>query len=175
MDDRLAERILVPLRLSAIALAVLLAPALARAAPPVYIHMNGGNYFLEPVVAVRPGQEVVFVNEDTDAHTIVGYDPSTGAVSQHFNNTVLGTKGPGHPIHTYAVSFPSAGLKAYFCSVHAELDHTFGTAVQPVKRMKTGGFKGPMAGLIIVTTDPALLEQNPPTTAAKIIKGFFGG
>jgi plastocyanin len=165
----------VVLRPTAILFAVLLAPAFARAAPPVYVHMNGGNYFLEPVVAVRPGQEVVFVNQDTDAHTIVGYHPSTGAISQRFNKTVLGTKGLGHPVHTYTVLFPTPGLEAYFCSVHAALAPTFGKAVQPVKQVKTGGFKGPMAGLVIVTTDPALLSQNPPTTAVKTVTGFFGG
>ena len=52
---------------------------------------------------------------------------------------------------------------------------TFGKAVQPVKRMGTHGFKGPMAGLIVVTTDRTLLARNPPTTAEKTVKGFFGG
>jgi plastocyanin len=160
---------------------MLLAPAVARAAPPVYIntpvyiHMNGGNYFLEPVVAVRPGQEVVFVNQDTDAHTIVGYDPATGAASHQFDKVLPGTKGPGHPLHTYAAHFPKAGVEMYFCSVHAELEHTLGKAVQPVKRTGTNGFRGPMAGIIIVTTDPVLLEANPATTRTKIVPGFFGG
>jgi plastocyanin len=167
--------VIVSSRLAALALAVLLAPALARAAPPLYVHMNGGNYFLEPVVAVRPGQEVVFVNQDTDAHTIVGYDATTGAISPGFNKTLFGTKGPGHPVYTYAIRFPKAGLEAYYCSVHAELDHTFGSAVQPVKRAKTDGFKGAMAGVVIVTTDAALLAQNPPTTAMKTVTNFFGG
>jgi plastocyanin len=160
---------------AALALFAALAPAAARADPPVYIHMNGGNYFLEPVVAVRPGQQVIFVNQDTDAHTIVGYDPATGATSRQFNRIVPGTKGAGHAIHRYAVSFPSPGLEAYFCSVHAELKTTFGSGVQPVKRAKTDGFPGPMSGLVIVTTDPALLHGNPPTTAAETVAGFFGG
>jgi plastocyanin len=166
---------IVPRYLAFIALLAALAPAAAQADPPIYIHMNGGNYFLEPVVAVRPGQQVVFVNQDTDAHTIVGYDPTTGVTSREFNRIVPGTKGPGHAIHRYALSFPSAGLEAYFCSVHAELKATFGTAVQPVKRAKTDGFAGPMTGLIVVTTDPALLRRNPPTTAVETVSGFFGG
>jgi plastocyanin len=156
-------------------LAALLAPALARAAAPVYVHMNGGNYFLEPVVAVRPGQPVVFVNQDTGAHTIAGYNPLTGALSRRFEATLAGTKGPGHKLATYTVSFAKAGFKPYLCTVHARLASTFGGAVQPVKRAGTHGFKGPMAGLIVVTTDPALLADNPPTAAEKIVPGFFGG
>lgn len=155
--------------------AAFLACAGARAASPVYVHMNGGNFFLEPVVAVRPGQKVVFVNEDTGAHTIVGYNPATGVLSRRFNGTLLGTKGPGHKIATYGVSFAKAGVDPYFCSVHAQLAKTFKKAVQPVKRTGTHGFKGPMAGLIIVTTDHALLAKNPPTAREKIVKGFFGG
>jgi plastocyanin len=156
------------------ALAILSATA-ARAAPPVYVHTNGGNYFLEPEVAVRPGQQVIFVNQDTGGHTVVGYNPQTGATSSGFNGTLLGTKGPGHKISTYAVSFSQPGFEPYFCSVHAQLETTFGKAVQPAKRPGTHGFKGPMAGLIVVTTDPGLLAQNPPTTAERIVPGFFGG
>src|SRR5579875_1412123 len=147
-------------------LAALLAPALARAAAPVYVHMNGGNYFLEPVV---------FVNQDTGAHTIAGYNPLTGALSRRFEATLAGTKGPGHKLATYTVSFAKAGFKPYLCTVHARLASTFGGAVQPVKRAGTHGLKGPMAGLIVVTTDPALLADNPPTAAEKIVPGFFGG
>lgn len=160
-----------------VALAVLLAPALARAATPrpVYIHMNGGNYFLEPMVAVRPGQKVVFVNQDTGAHTVVGYNPATGALSSRFNGPLPGTKGPGHKLSTYTVSFSKPGLEPYFCSVHAELATTFGKSVQPIKRMGTHGFKGPMEGLIVVTTDRALITENAPTTKERVVKGFFGG
>ncbi|HEV2301034.1 MAG TPA: Cupredoxin [Stellaceae bacterium] len=164
-------------RVIGIVLAVLFAPALAQAGvlPPIYIHMNGGNYFLEPVVALRPGQKVVFVNQDTDAHTIVGYKAATGALSRRFNGTLFGTKGPADKVSTYAISFAKPGVQPYFCSVHAVLAKTRGKAVQPAKRMGTHGFKGPMAGLILVTTDRALLAQNPPTTQERIVKDFFGG
>jgi cobalt-zinc-cadmium resistance protein CzcA len=173
----LSEMIMIRNATVTVALAVLFAPALARATTlrPVYIHMNGGNYFLEPVVAVRPGQKVVFVNQDTGAHTVVGYNPATGALSSRFDGPLLGTKGPGHKLSTYTVSFSKPGLEPYFCSVHAELATTFGKAVQPIKRMGTHGFKGPMAGLIVVTTDRALIAENAPTTKERVVKGFFGG
>ena len=159
-----------------IALAMGFAPALAQAAAlsPVYVHTNGGNFFLEPVVAVRPGQKVVFVNEDTGGgHTVVGYNPLTGATSKRFDGTLLAAK--GHKVATYTVSFSKPGFRPYLCTVHAVLEKTFGKAVQPVKRVGTHGFKGPMAGLIVVTTERALIARNPPTTRERIIKGFFGG
>jgi plastocyanin len=161
---------------AAIALAALFAPALAQATAlrPVYVHTNGGNYFLEPVVAVRPGQKVVFVNQDTGGgHTVVGYNPLTGATSKRFNGTLLTAK--DHKVSTYTVSFSKSGFEPYLCTVHAVLEKTFGKAVQPAKRVGTHGFKGAMAGLIIVTTDPALLARNPPTTKERVVKGFFGG
>lgn len=159
-------------------LATLLAPALAQAAspPPVYVHTNGGNFFLESVVAVQPGQKVVFVNQDTGGgHTVVGYNALTGALSRHMNGTLLTNKGPGHKPPTYTISFAKPGFYPYVCTVHAQLEPTFGKAVQAVKRKGTHGFAGPMAGLIVVTTDKALLKANPPTTKEETVKGFFGG
>ena len=147
----------------------------AASPPPVYAHMNGGNYFLEPVVAVLPGQKVVFVNQDTDAHTVVFYDPRTGSPLPNKIGTISGTKGPTDAISTYSVSFNHPGFKFYYCSVHAQLKPTFNKLVQPVKRAGTGGFAGPMAGVVVVTTDTALLQQNPPTTAERVLDGYFGG
>jgi len=44
---------------------------------PVYIHLNmdSPSMILESKVAVRPGQKVVFINQDNDIHTIIGYNP----------------------------------------------------------------------------------------------------
>lgn len=144
-------------------------------AAPVYVHMNGANMFLENVVAVRPGQDVVFVDQDTGEHTIIGYNPSTGKTSTRFNGAVQGTPGPGHPVSTYAISFRHPGLKFYYCSVHAELVKEPGARTVPKKRPTVHGFGDPMAGLIIVTTDKKLLADNPATSHEKIIPGYFGG
>ena len=146
-----------------------------RADPPVYVHMNGANMFLENVVAVRPGQPVVFVDEDTGDHTIIGYNPITGKTSARFNGVVQGTPGPSHPVHTYTIRFTRQGLHFYYCSVHAELKREPGGRTVPAKRPTVGGFGDPMAGLIIVTRDPALLKDNPPTSARKILPDYFGG
>lgn len=154
----------------------------ARAAslPPVYVHTNGANDFLESVVAVRPGQAVEFVNEDTGGHTIVGYEPyKGGAMIKGFNGTVAGTPGPGHKVWTYRISFAHSGVYPYYCSVHAHFakvyDHGGDHYVAVVKRPKKHGYGGPMAGVIIVTNDPRELAITPPTAHQKVLKDYFGG
>ncbi len=151
----------------------------AQAAPaaraPVYVHMNGANMFLENVVVVQPGQPVVFVDEDTGAHTIIGYNPATGATSKTFEGAVQGTPGPGHAVHTYTITFRHPGLKYYYCSVHAKLVKEPGGRTVPKKRPTVHGFGDPMAGLIIVTDDPHLLADNPKTGRSKILPSYFGG
>jgi plastocyanin len=164
-----------------VACACLLAPVSHAATPaktpaaPVYVHMNGANMFLENVVVVRPGQDVVFVDQDTGAHTIIGYNPATGKTSTRFDGAVQGTPGAGHPVSTYTIAFKHPGLQFYYCSVHAELMNEPGGRTVPKKRPTVHGFGDPMAGLIIVTTDKHLLADNPATTHEKILPGYFGG
>lgn len=160
---------------AAATLGLSLSTAFARSLPPVYVHMNGANMFLENTVAVQPGQPVVFVNEDTGVHTIIGYDPDTGAKSKSFDGAVAGTPGPNAPVHTYRISFKHTGLHPYYCSVHAEPAKEPGALVVPRKRPSVGGFGDPMAGLIIVTTDKRLLAQNPASSGKKVLPGYFGG
>lgn len=156
-------------------LAMLAATPAAASPPPVYVHMNGANMFLEGVVAVEPGQKVIFVNEDTGAHTIVGFDPQTGQTSKGFNGYVAGDVPANKPTY-YDISFPKPGVYDYYCSVHALL------AMEPpehitVAKIRPGvdGFGDPMAGVIIVTTDPAILARNPPSSRQKILPDYFGG
>ncbi len=169
----------IPTRFAVAASAAMLACACAQAAPasppPVYVHMNGANEFLENVVTVRPGQAVVFVDEDTGPHTIVGYNPLTGKTSKRFDGAVAGTPGPGHPVHTYTIRFRHPGLKFYYCSIHAELEHEPGGVTAPKKRPTVHGFGDPMDGLIIVTTDKKLLRDNPATSHERILPKYFGG
>ena len=173
------RRIRIILGSTAAALTLGLAAPCSQAAPakpaPVYVHMNGANMFLENVVVVRPGQPVVFVDQDTGAHTIIGYNPRTGKTSTRFDGAVQGTPGPGHPVSTYTIAFKHPGLQFYYCSVHAELMQEPGGRTVPKKRPTVHGFGDPMAGLIIVTTDKKLLADNPATTHEKILPGYFGG
>jgi plastocyanin len=155
-------------------------PALAASLKPVYIHENGANDFLETVVAVRPGQPVEFVNEDTGTHTVVGYKPfHDGARIKGFNGTLAGTKGPGHKIGTYRITFSHPGVYPYYCSVHAHLVTVYHRGkdhyVAAVPRPKIHGYGGPMAGVIIVTNDRRELAVTPPTAHKKILAHYFGG
>lgn len=163
--------------LIALVMAALLAPpASVRSAPaPVYVHMNGANDFLEPVVAVRPGQSVVFVNQDTDPHTIVGFDPQTGRHPLAINGRAAGTPGAGHAAGTFTVTLSRPGIYSYYCSLHATLSKTYRGAAQAAPRKGVDGYGGAMAGVIIVTSDPRLLSGNPKTAAQRILPGFFGG
>jgi plastocyanin len=165
-----------------LALAGLAAGPSAHAAglPPVYIHTDGANDFLESIVAVRPGQAIEFVNEDTGGHTVVGYEPfKGGAKIKGFKGFVLGTKGPGHKISSYSIKFSHTGVYPYYCSVHAELvkvyNHGGDHYVAAVKRPKKNGYGGPMSGVIIVTNDPHILAITPPTAHERILKDYFGG
>lgn len=155
-----------------------LSPPSARAAAlsPVFIHMNGANEFLERLVFVRPGQDVVFVNEDTGPHGIRGYDAKTGVQSKTFYKpAIMGTPGAQHPVHTYAISFPHQGVQHYYCPVHAYIAKGPGGVWLPVRRPTTHGFGAAMAGTIVVTDDKALLADNPKTASKKILPKFFGG
>jgi plastocyanin len=171
---RITKRLAATALFSCITIAGTASQALATPAP-VYVHMNGANMFLEGVVAVRPGQKIIFVNEDTGTHTIVGYNPMTGAPSKKFDGAVAGTKGAGHKISTYSISFSHSGLHYYYCSVHADLKQQPGDGYLAKVRHGVNGFGDPMAGLIIVTTDKALLAENPKTASKKILPGYFGG
>lgn len=172
------ERMLIPMavRLIASCLLMLSGVSLAEASPlPVYVHMNGKNDFLESVVAVRPGQPVVFVNEDTGKHAVAGYNPQTGHESSSFNHVIPGTPGAGHKVHTYQVSFQKQGFHFYYCFIHARLQKVFGQQVQPAHRQGIPGYKGAMAGVIVVTNDTALIKDDPPTSHRRILPNFFGG
>ncbi|OIQ82375.1 hypothetical protein GALL_358500 [mine drainage metagenome] len=53
-----------------------------RPAPPaVSVHMTAHNAFDDPVIAVRPGQTVVFVNDSSTPRDVLGYDPRSGTVA----------------------------------------------------------------------------------------------
>lgn len=147
----------------------------AAADAPIYVHMNGANDFLEPVVVAQPGQPVVFVNEDTGTHTVIGYDPQNGTLDPQIDGTLAGTPGPGAPVPTYTVRLTKPGIYAYYCSVHAVLAKTYGKQVQPAHKAGVHGFAGSMAGWIVVSDDTALQAQNPPTSKQKVLADFFGG
>ncbi len=145
--------------------------------PPstIFVHMDGANAFVEPVVAVKPGQPVVFVNEDTGMHMIDSYNPLNGKPTHYMKGVVQGTPGPHGKIDYYEVKFKHPGFYYYYCPVHAILAKIYHGSVQPAHRPGVHGFPGAMAGLIVVTTDKALLKENPPTSHQRILSDYFGG
>lgn len=171
----MTSRVLIAALAAAVTVGGLTTARAATSPSPVYVHMNGANEFLENVVAVRPGQDVVFVNEDTGEHTIIGFNPATGNAITRFDGAVAGTKGPGHPVHTYSISFPQAGIVHYYCSVHAVLTKVPSGLTVAEIRPGMDSYGTPMSGIVVVTTDPKLLADNPKTASEKILPGYFGG
>jgi len=152
----------------------------AASPSPVYIHMNGLNDFLPKVVFVRPGQPVVWVNQDQGAHSIHGYKVLDGGHLKNMDKMSLsGTPGPGHKVHTYSVTFHSVGAHYYVCTIHAHLvkvyaDPSGGSYYLPAKRHGIPGYRGSMAGVVVVTREPALLHSDPPITHKRVLKKFWG-
>ena len=172
------QRVVLALLLSAGLLGSAVAQGATRS--PVYIHMNGLNDFLPKVVFVRPGQPVVWVNQDQGAHAIHGYKLVGGEHLKDLNKVSLaGTPGPGHKVHTYRVSFDHVGVHYYLCTVHAHLvgvytDPNGGTYYLPAKRHGVPGYRGSMAGVVVVTRESALLNSNPAITHKRILAKFWG-
>lgn len=153
--------------------------ALAATATPVYIHMNGLNDFLPKVVFVQPGQPVVFVNQDQGPHSIHAYDPVGGGHLKDVDEALLpGTPGPGHAVHTYKVTFHQVGVHYYICTIHAHLVPVYKTPSGkaydlPAKRQGIHGYRGSMAGVVVVTREASLLKSNPPITHQRILQKFW--
>jgi len=164
---------------SAVALGLLFAGCSGAAAKlpqsTVYVHMNGGNHFLEPVVAVAPGERITFVNQDTGGdHTIVGFSPMKGQPAPNINGHVAAAVANGST-PTYTAHLDHVGTYNYYCSLHAVLVKDFGGTIEPAYRTGVDGYKEAMAGIIVVTTDRALIRDNPATTHEKVVPGYFGG
>jgi len=156
-------------------------PARAAGIPPVYVHMNGLNDFLPTLVVARMDQPVVFVNQDTGVHSIHGYNPISGQLLKGIDAPVImGTPGAGHLVHTYTVRLSRPGIYYYICTIHAHLvsvyqpPHHAKPYRLPIKRARVNGYGGNMAGVIIVTSNPALLKSNPPIVHQRILPDFWG-
>ncbi len=154
--------------------------ALASSAPhPIYVHMNGLNDFLPRVVFVRPGQQVVFVNEDTGAHSVHGYTLIGGKHLKDIDEAALpGMSSASAKPHTYAVRFSRPGAYYYLCTVHAHLVKVYRTPdgvnyFMPAKRKGIPGYGGTMSGIVIVTHAQPLLDSNPPITHQRVLKGLW--
>ncbi len=105
------------------------------------------------VMVIRAGQQVTWINQDTDDHTIVSNDFFT--TTNHKGTDVLfkGTDSNGGKPGQFTLRFDKPGVFAYYCRFHAHLDANH----QPVAPGPDGGiqdangnFGTPMNGVIIV-------------------------
>lgn len=89
--------------------ALVLAATVLAAAAPVPNQVAIGNFtFAPPVLTVRKGATVTWVNGDDIPHTVVATD-------QSFKSKVLDTDG------RFTFTFDKPGTYAYFCSIHPHM------------------------------------------------------
>ena len=104
-------------------------------------------------LVIRAGDQVRWVNNDGDDHTIVSDDFFTTTNNQGKNILLPGTESNGGNPGVVTLSFKKAGVFVYYCRFHAHLDE----AHQPVAPGPDGGiqdahgnFGTPMSGVIVV-------------------------
>jgi plastocyanin len=100
-----------PFSVLTIAAAALIPSALAavQAGPPTAPVVRIANFtFTSPVMAVRPGTTVTWINDDDIPHTVVATDKS-------FRSPVLDTG------DRFSFTFAKAGQFGYFCSLHPHM------------------------------------------------------
>ena len=112
----------------------------------VQIVVPDEDRFAPFAITVRVGQKVVWVNNDTDDHTIVSNDAFNTA-GHHGANVLLKAGG------RVAVTFHHPGVFPYYCRFHAVLDsHHQPKAPGPDGGIQdaNGNFGTPMNGVITV-------------------------
>jgi plastocyanin len=139
---------------------VVLAPCLAAARTHRMVIIPGEDRFLPFSVVIRPGDSVVWENDDTDDHTVVSNDAFNTAGHQGTNVIIPGTDSTGGQPATFTLHFTHPGVFAYYCRFHAMLD----ADNQPKAPGPDGGiqdpdgnFGTPMMGQITV------LQGGPPS------------
>jgi len=80
----------------------------ATAAPPAAAVQIGNFTFRDPVVTVKPGTTVTWINADDIPHTVVSKDGV-------FKSKVLDTG------DHFSFTFAKAGQFGYFCSLHPHM------------------------------------------------------
>lgn len=129
------------------------APSIAAGRPHRMVIVPESDRFTPFSMAIRPGESVEWVNEDTDDHTVVSDDAFNTAGNQGLNQLLPGTDSNGGQPGTLTLRFTHPGTFVYYCRFHAHLDE----ASQPVAPGPDGGiqdasgnFGTPMMGVITV-------------------------
>lgn len=105
------------------------------------------------VMTIKAGQQVTWVNNDTDDHTIVSDDFFTTTNHKGVNILLPGTENNGGKPGKVTFRFQKVGVFVYYCRFHSHLDDSH----QPVAPGPDGGiqdangnFGTPMSGIIVV-------------------------
>jgi len=113
----------------------------------------GEDRFSPFALNIHAGEEVEWVNMDTDDHTVVSNDFFNIGALKGVNVLLLGTDNNNGKPGTFKLRFSQPGVFHYYCRFHAHLDDDH----QPVAPGPEGGiqdsngnFGTPMMGVITV-------------------------
>ena len=108
-------------------------------------------------LTISAGDFVVWVNRDTDDHTIVSDDPFNSTGPRKINFLLKGTDNNDGKPGRYAIQFTEPGTFVYYCRFHSHLD----ADNQPVAPGPQGGIEDedgnhgtPMMGTVTVLPTP---------------------
>jgi len=113
----------------------------------------GEDRFTPFSLTIRPGDNVQWINTDTDDHTVVSDDFFNTAGNQGTDVVIPGTDNNGGKPGTFMLHFSRPGTFVYYCRFHSHLDDDH----QPAAPGPDGGiqdangnFGTPMMGVITV-------------------------
>jgi plastocyanin len=143
-------------------ISVLLAGALAGAAPDPaasaraahhQVIVPGEDRFTPFTQTIRAGESMLWINMDTDDHTVVSIDTLNTTGPKRVDRLLKGTDNNGGKPGTLSLRFNEPGVFVYYCRFHAHLDADH----QPAAPGPDGGiqdadgnFGTPMMGIITV-------------------------
>lgn len=119
----------------------------------VHVVVPGEDRFTPFNMTIHAGELVVWVNQDTDDHTVVSDDNFNSTGPRKIDVVVPGTDSNGGKPGRFAIHFSEPGTFLYHCRFHSHLD----SAQQPAAPGPDGGiqdpdgnFGTPMMGVITV-------------------------
>ncbi len=148
--------------LALVTAAVAVFATLASAAPPDWmartrthrVTIPKDDRFVPFALTIHTGDSVVWVNEDTDDHTVVSDDAFDTAGHKGLDVTVKGTDSNGGRAGVFTLRFTRPGTFVYYCRFHSHLD-SFNQPVAPGPRGgiqdDKGNFGTPMSGVVVVS------------------------
>lgn len=136
-----------------LALLVPLSVTMAKSSKVHTVTVPGEDRFVPFVMTVRVGDQVNWVNNDTDDHTVVSNDFFTTTDNKGTNVLLPGTDSNGGKPGVLTLRFNRPGIFAYYCRFHSHLDE-FNQPVAPGPdggiQDANGNFGTPMNGIIVV-------------------------